>query len=61
MEEEAIVPTRPLPNILITGTPGSGKTTLSKILEDSLSQYNFKYINVGTLISEHKLYDTWNE
>lgn len=61
MEEEAIVPTRSLPNILITGTPGSGKTTLSKILEDALSEYSYKYINVGTLIQEHRLYDTWNE
>jgi adenylate kinase len=43
---------------LITGTPGCGKTTLCKLLNESL---NFKYLNISEMIITHKLYDSWNE
>ena len=60
-----------LPNILITGTPGVGKTSLALLLVDSLNEsiakknnnnnLNFKYVDIGKLISEKKLYVDWNE
>lgn len=36
---------REKPNILVTGTPGTGKTTLSKLLGDYVE--GLKVINVG--------------
>lgn len=35
------------PNILVTGTPGTGKTTLAQLLNQSLG---FSYLNIGNLI-----------
>lgn len=49
---------RSLPNILITGTPGTGKSTLAQELA---SQTNLNYINVGQLAKEEELYDGWDE
>jgi len=61
-----------LPNILVTGVPGTGKTTLSKLLHlqlnESLNQkYGttgkeyFKYLNISELIQEHKLWSGYDE
>jgi adenylate kinase len=36
-----------VPNILVTGTPGTGKTTLCQLLNESLS---FTYLNLGKII-----------
>lgn len=58
-----------LPNILITGVPGTGKTTLSKLLHVQLNESinqklgtigieYYKYIPVGEVIKENHL---WNE
>lgn len=49
---------RKVPNILITGTPGTGKTTICKLLNDALG---FTYLPISSMILQHKLYDTWNE
>lgn len=51
-------------NILITGTPGTGKTSLSILLADELSNItNKKYeaINIGELITKKKLYKEWDQ
>ena len=53
-----------LPNILITGTPGVGKTSFSVLLQEKLKELkglDFKNINIGKLINEKKLYKQWNK
>ena len=53
------------PNILITGTPGVGKTCLGKLLEDKVKEEgnlgSYEYISVSELIKEKQLYTSWNE
>lgn len=46
------------PNILITGTPGVGKTTFSEQLAEDL---DFEHINVAKLISDERLYGEWDD
>ncbi|XP_057442526.1 adenylate kinase isoenzyme 6 homolog isoform X2 [Lotus japonicus] len=48
---------RKRPNILVTGTPGTGKTTLSADLAEA-SQ--LRHINVGDLVKEKNLHDGWD-
>ena len=53
-----------LPNILITGTPGVGKTSFAVLLQERLKELkglDFKNINIGKLINEKKLYKNWNK
>jgi adenylate kinase len=38
---------RTKPNILITGTPGTGKTTISKLLAEYIA--GLQYVSVGRL------------
>ena len=49
---------RTKPNILVTGTPGTGKTTLSQNLAQSLGM---NHIEVGKLVKEKELHDGWDE
>ncbi|XP_068740237.1 adenylate kinase isoenzyme 6-like [Montipora capricornis] len=49
---------RTRPNILVTGTPGTGKTVLCTELTQ---RTGFNYINVGDLAKENDLYDGWDE
>lgn len=49
---------RTLPNILITGTPGTGKSSLCQQVATSL---NMKHVEVGVLVKERKLHDGWDE
>ncbi|CAG8608736.1 6424_t:CDS:2, partial [Racocetra persica] len=44
---------RKKPNILITGTPGTGKTTLSQLASESTG---LLHINVGELVKEKSLH-----
>lgn len=66
--------TRRFPNILVTGTPGTGKTTLCEQLVEmfpnpshkslnggSFDQIGFTHIKVGQLIKEHQLYNEWDD
>ncbi|KAG8885287.1 factor activating pos9, partial [Tulasnella sp. 403] len=53
-------PTRRRPNIVITGTPGTGKTTHAQHLVDS-SPTPLKHINVGEWVKEKKLFETFDQ
>ncbi|UKJ90210.2 adenylate kinase [Theileria orientalis] len=59
-----------IPNVLVLGTPGCGKTTLClKVLEklgeitekDSSKKLNITHLNIADLISEKKLYSEWDK
>lgn len=49
--------TRVKPNILVTGTPGTGKTTTSSALAEAT---HLRHINVGDLVREKNLHDGWD-
>ena len=46
------------PNILITGTPGTGKTTLSSELAQ---RTGLSHLNVGDLVKQEQLHEGWDE
>ncbi|KAM0684738.1 factor activating pos9 [Mitosporidium daphniae] len=48
---------RSLPNILITGTPGTGKTTLCELV----SSGDYNHINVSEEIKRNKWYSSYDE
>ena len=48
---------RQRPNVLVTGTPGTGKTTFSQLLANYTG---LAHHNVGQAVSEHKLYAQWD-
>ncbi|XP_072956985.1 adenylate kinase isoenzyme 6 homolog [Typha angustifolia] len=49
---------RSRPNILVTGTPGTGKTTTSSLLADAAG---LRHVNVGDLVKEKELHDGWDD
>ena len=53
-----------LPNILVTGTPGVGKTSLCSLLENQLEEEfglkGFEYVKLADLVQQKKLYKNWN-
>ncbi|KAJ2787317.1 factor activating pos9 [Coemansia interrupta] len=51
-------PQRANPNILITGTPGTGKTTTAEMVALAAE---LKKITVGDLVKERKLHDGYND
>lgn len=51
-------PQRKRPNILITGTPGTGKTSTASLVAERLG---LKHVNVGDLIKEHTCYEGRDE
>jgi len=48
------------PVIIITGTPGTGKSTHGELLA-SQSPIPLKYINVGEYVKEKELYEEYSE
>ena len=48
---------RKLANVLITGTPGTGKTSLASLLA---TQTGFKHVEIGRYVKEHDLHDGWD-
>lgn len=49
---------RKRPNILVTGTPGTGKTTMSSALAEAIQ---LRHINIGELVKEKNLHDGWDD
>ena len=47
-----------LPNILVTGTPGVGKTSFAAELATRLG---LTHLNVGTLAEEHDCFDGYDD
>lgn len=45
-------------NILITGTPGTGKTTLATSLAKTI---NYEYIDISKIVKKNKLYENFDE
>lgn len=50
---------RSRPNILVTGTPGCGKSTTCELLVRRLPDYT--YYNISDFAREHKCYDGYDE
>ncbi|MFH4980766.1 hypothetical protein AB6A40_007475 [Gnathostoma spinigerum] len=50
--------TRKRPNILITGTPGTGKSTVGQQVAEKLG---FDFIEVGKVVRENHLYSEYDE
>ncbi|KAK9804668.1 hypothetical protein WJX73_007626 [Symbiochloris irregularis] len=46
------------PNILITGTPGTGKSTTAEAIAESSS---LRYINVGDWVKQGSLHSGWDD
>ncbi|KIO23179.1 hypothetical protein M407DRAFT_244879 [Tulasnella calospora MUT 4182] len=51
---------RSLPNIVITGTPGTGKSTHAQLLVDA-SPVPLRHLNVSEIAKEKKLYENYDE
>jgi adenylate kinase len=49
---------RQKPNILLTGTPGTGKTTTCELLA---AASGLKHINIGDLVKKEELHSGWDE
>lgn len=47
-----------LPNILITGTPGTGKTQTSQVVAEKTG---FEHLNIGNIVKEHGFYESKDE
>jgi adenylate kinase len=48
----------PKPNVLITGTPGTGKTTTA---EQAAARLGFRVVNVGELVRVHECHEGRDE
>lgn len=46
------------PNILITGTPGTGKTTIAELAAEKIA---FKFLNIGQFVKENECFETFDE
>lgn len=59
-EEQELKKTRFRPNIIITGTPGCGKSTLSKTLKD-ISELKLNLFNISEYAKENKIFESYDE
>jgi len=60
MEKPSQSVDRKLPNIVITGTPGTGKSLHAQTLVDA-SPYPLRHLNVGEVIKTKKLHEGFDE
>lgn len=51
--------TRFKPNIIISGTPGCGKTKMCEVLQRKLD--NYKYYNISDFAKQHNCYDGYDK
>lgn len=49
---------RPIPNILVTGTPGTGKTTTSEMIANATG---LEHVNVGEIVKAKQLHEGYLE
>ena len=49
---------RSRPNILVTGTPGTGKTTLC---EQVAAATGLRHVNIGDLVKAEQLHSGWDD
>ncbi|WWD16722.1 hypothetical protein CI109_101153 [Kwoniella shandongensis] len=52
------------PIVLITGTPGTGKTLHSQLLAQELAESSttqMKHLNIGDIVKEHGFHEGWDE
>jgi adenylate kinase len=47
-----------LPNILVTGTPGAGKTYFAKAIAEN---YNMTFLEISKIVQEHHFTDGFDE
>ncbi|OCF34634.1 transcription initiation factor TFIID subunit 9/adenylate kinase [Kwoniella heveanensis CBS 569] len=54
---------RRFPVVLITGTPGTGKTLHSQLLSQELAETTtqMKHLNIGDIVKEHGFHEGWDE
>lgn len=50
---------RALPNIIITGTPGTGKTTHCEMLAEQCPE--LKHLSVNQIVKERECHEGWDE
>lgn len=48
------------PNFLVTGTPGTGKSTICRKLLEQLNEH-YVYVNIGDYAKEHELLEEYDE
>lgn len=49
---------RPAPNIIITGTPGVGKTTHSEILAE---RTGLRHVSVNQIVKDKECHEGWDD
>ena len=52
-------PQRKLPNILITGTPGTGKSTMAQTL--AAQAPTMRHVELGALVKDRQMHQGWDE
>lgn len=50
---------RPLPNIIITGTPGTGKTTHCELLAEKCPE--LKHLSVNQVVKDRECHEGWDD